>query len=125
MLNLTAVPDALKPVLNSINESGMNLNPQQEGTVIYLTIPKITREHRETLAKNAKTLFQKSKDSIVKVSNQYIKEGREKEQYESGLSKDLVFEVCENIKFIADGMIVQCESLMNSKVNELLQTTKE
>lgn len=125
MLNLTGLPDALKPVLNRINESGMNLNPQQEGTVIYLTVPKITREHRETLAKNAKTLFQRSKESLVKVSNQYMKEAKEKEQYETGLSKDLVFEVCENIKFIADGMISQSESLMNSKVDELLQTTKE
>lgn len=98
----------------------MNLNPQQEGTMVYLTVPKITREHRETLAKNAKTLFQKSKETIVKVSNAYMKEAREKSTYEK-LSEDLVVDVCHNVKAIADAMVAECESILTLKVNELLQ----
>lgn len=40
ILNLSSLPDALQPVLKAINESGMNLNPQQDGTTIYVPLPK-------------------------------------------------------------------------------------
>ena len=40
VLNLSSLPDALQPVLKAINESGMNLNPQQDGTTIYVPLPK-------------------------------------------------------------------------------------
>lgn len=40
ILNLASLPDAIKPVLKAIEESGLNLNPQQEGTTIYLPLPK-------------------------------------------------------------------------------------
>lgn len=40
VLNLASLPDAIKPVLKAIEESGMNLNPQQEGTTIYVPLPK-------------------------------------------------------------------------------------
>jgi ribosome recycling factor len=40
VLNLVSLPDAIQPVLLAIRESGMNLNPQQEGTTIYVPLPK-------------------------------------------------------------------------------------
>lgn len=40
VLNLASLPDAIKPVLLAIENSGMNLNPQQEGTTIYVPLPK-------------------------------------------------------------------------------------
>ncbi|KAH3689405.1 ribosome-recycling factor, mitochondrial-like [Dreissena polymorpha] len=52
----------------------MNLNPQQEGqSLVYLTIPKVSREHREQLAKNAKAIFNKTKDSLNKVYSKFSK----------------------------------------------------
>ncbi|ODN04225.1 Multiple inositol polyphosphate phosphatase 1 [Orchesella cincta] len=40
ILNLVSLPDAIQPVLKAIQESGMNLSPQQEGTTIYVPLPK-------------------------------------------------------------------------------------
>lgn len=40
VLNLASLPDAIQPVLKAIRDSGMNLNPQQEGTTIYVALPK-------------------------------------------------------------------------------------
>jgi len=40
VLNLSSLPDACQAVLKAIQDSGMNLNPQQEGTTIYVPLPK-------------------------------------------------------------------------------------
>jgi ribosome recycling factor len=40
VLNLASLPDACQPVLKAIQDCGMNLNPQQEGTTIYVPLPK-------------------------------------------------------------------------------------
>jgi len=40
VLNLASLPDACVPVVKAIQECGMNLNPQQEGTTIYVPLPK-------------------------------------------------------------------------------------
>jgi len=41
VLNLSSLPDACQPVIKAIQASGMNLNPQQEGTTIYVPLPKL------------------------------------------------------------------------------------
>jgi ribosome recycling factor len=40
VLNLSSLPDACQAVMKAIQDSGMNLNPQQEGTTIYIPLPK-------------------------------------------------------------------------------------
>lgn len=40
ILNMTSFPQAIPAVLKSIEDSGMNLNPQQDKTSIFIPIPK-------------------------------------------------------------------------------------
>ncbi|CAL8069924.1 unnamed protein product [Orchesella dallaii] len=93
VLNLISLPDAIQPVLKAIKESGMNLSPQQEGTTIYVPLPKVTREHRETLAKNAKALFTKYKTSMQGVQNKYVKQCKSQKD----MSEDLIFSVQQQV----------------------------
>ena len=37
--------------MKTLQGSGMNLNPQQDGLRIYVPIPKVTKEYREKLVK--------------------------------------------------------------------------
>ncbi|XP_054711314.1 ribosome-recycling factor, mitochondrial-like [Uloborus diversus] len=115
-INLSDFPEALKPAMQAILETGSGLNPQQEGTMIYVSIPKLTREHRETLAKNARTLFVKAKDDIRAVQNQYMKEAKRK----TDLSEDLVFATVNQIMAIAEQCNGELEKLMKTKQKELL-----
>uniref|UniRef100_A0A182QTQ3 Ribosome-recycling factor, mitochondrial n=1 Tax=Anopheles farauti TaxID=69004 RepID=A0A182QTQ3_9DIPT len=57
VVNLVSFPQTIPVVLQAIQRSGMNLNPQQDGTTLFIPVPKVTREHREGLAKNAKVLL--------------------------------------------------------------------
>lgn len=44
VVNVSAFPQALKNVLKAINDSGMGLNPQQDGTTIFIPVPKYNLE---------------------------------------------------------------------------------
>lgn len=40
VLNVSSFPTAIPHILKAIQKSGLNINPQQEGTTVYLPIPK-------------------------------------------------------------------------------------
>lgn len=40
VLNVNVFPQAIPQVLEALSKSGMNLNPQQDGTTIFIPIPK-------------------------------------------------------------------------------------
>lgn len=40
VINMAVFPQAIPGALKALTESGMNLNPQQEGTTLYIPIPK-------------------------------------------------------------------------------------
>lgn len=95
----------------------MNLNPQHEGSTIYVPVPKITKEHRENLAKNAKSLYLKAKEGIRDVQNRFIKDAKKQKDT---LSEDLVFHTQQQIIALADEHILQAEKLMVAKQTELV-----
>lgn len=76
----------------------------------------MTKEHRELLAKAAKTHFLKCKDAIRNVQLSTAKKFKKKD----GLSEDLVRNVENQLQAIADGYIVQADKILESKQAELL-----
>lgn len=40
VINMTVFPQAIPAVLKAIEKSGMNLNPQQDGTTLFVPIPR-------------------------------------------------------------------------------------
>jgi len=116
VINMAVFPQAIPAALKAIEKSGMNLNPQQDGTTLYIPVPIVTKEHRENLAKNAKTLFTKCKDSIRDAQNKQFKNLKKKE----GVSIDTVRNAEQQIIAIADTFIADAEKIMESKQQELL-----
>lgn len=116
VISCTIFPQAAGNILKTLQDSGMNLNPQQEGTTIYISLPKVTREHREKLAKNAKAMANKCKDDIREVQNSYVKMVKRKE----GVSEDLIYSVQQQIMALATEYVHQAEALTEIKQSELL-----
>uniref|UniRef100_A0A8D8YGS7 Ribosome-recycling factor, mitochondrial n=2 Tax=Cacopsylla melanoneura TaxID=428564 RepID=A0A8D8YGS7_9HEMI len=123
VINMSSFPQLIPVTLKALADSGMNVNPQQEGTTIIIPIPKVTKEHRESLIKNAKTLFVKCKDNIRDVQNKYVKTIKNKEKSE-GLSEDDVRSINSQLKLIADQYIDQAEKILNEKQQELKGDSK-
>nr|CAG4644312.1 EOG090X0DUK [Lepidurus arcticus] len=120
VINMSSFPQAIPGVLKALESSGMNLNPQQEASMIYVPIPKVTKEHRESLAKNAKILFNKCKDHIKDVQNGHI---RTVKKQEKEVSSDVSFAIQQQIHEWAEAYTAQAEKLMAAKQHELLGTS--
>ena len=78
---------------------------------------RVTREYRESLAKNAKALFQKFKDHSRDIQNRYIREVKKKEKE---VSSDLVHSVQQQIHTLTEQFVSEAEKVMIAKQNELL-----
>lgn len=118
VLNMALFPQTIPTVIDVINKSGMNLNPQQDSTSIYIEIPKITKEHREGLAKNANSLFVKCKTKINEIMAFHIK--KLDTNLNQGMSVEQFRLVQSQITAIAKSYLVEAEKLKNSKQTEVL-----
>ncbi|XP_014274026.1 ribosome-recycling factor, mitochondrial [Halyomorpha halys] len=121
IVNMSQFPQAIPAVLKAIAGSGMNLNPQQDGTTLFIPVPKVTKEYREGLAKNAKAQFIKSRDAIHIIQNKYLKAVKNK--MKEGLSEDTVHQLSDQIKYLGDMYVTKAEKMLELKKAELLGET--
>ncbi|EDW73594.1 uncharacterized protein Dwil_GK17631 [Drosophila willistoni] len=117
IINMIAFPQTIPDVLRAIEKSGMNLNPQQDGTTLFIPIPKVTKEHREHLSKNAKALYIKYRDAIRQVQNDHI---RKLKKQADDIGKDDAFKAQNQVTAIADKYIAEADKLLATKQKELL-----
>ncbi|CAH2243639.1 ribosome-recycling factor, mitochondrial [Pararge aegeria] len=116
VINFASFPQVIPDVLKAISTSGLNLNPQQDGTTLYVPVPKVTKEHREALAKNAKALYIKCRDTVKDIQNEYIKKSKK----QTGVSEDLVFNVNKQTIALCEQYLEEAKEIYNNKHNELL-----
>lgn len=116
VINFASFPQAIPNALKSIQASGLNLNPQQDGTTLYVPVPKVTKEHREALAKNAKALYIKCRDSMKDVQNDFIK----KVKKQTSVSEDTIHSVTNQIIAICNDYQTEAKGIYEIKHNELV-----
>lgn len=116
VINFAFFPQAIPNALKAIQGSGLNLNPQQDGTTLYVPVPKVTKEHREALAKNAKALYIKCRDAVKDVQSDFNK----KLKKQNGVSEDLVFNLTKQINAICEEYQNQAKLIYDMKHNELV-----
>ncbi|XP_061589394.1 ribosome-recycling factor, mitochondrial [Cololabis saira] len=117
MVNMSSFPEATAAATRALRESSMNLNPEVNGTIIKVPVPKVTREHRDNLAKLAKQFGNKAKDSLRKVrANAVTRVKKAKE----GHSEDTLRLVEKQIQQMADGFAADIDKQLAAKTKELL-----
>jgi ribosome recycling factor len=119
VVDMSGLPQYITNVREAIASSGMNLNPQQDGTSIFVPIPPVTREYREQLAKNAKTLCDKTKVKLRNIHNQYHKE-LNKAKKETGFSTELIRSLEEHTHFLLKQASEKADEMMHQKQKEIL-----
>lgn len=119
VLNISSLPQTIPQIIVALSKSGMNLNPQQDGTTLYIPIPKVTKEHRENLSKSARTMYIKCRDNIKDVQNKYIKEAKRK----TNVSEDLIRNAQNQIQAQANKFIMDAEKILETKQKELLASS--
>ncbi|XP_068430868.1 ribosome-recycling factor, mitochondrial isoform X2 [Clinocottus analis] len=117
MVNMSSFPEATAAATRALRESSMNLNPEVDGTIIKVPVPKITREHRENLTKLAKQFCNKAKDSLRKVRSNAVTQVKKTKE---GHSEDTLRLVEKQIQQMADNITVDIDKQLATKTKELL-----
>lgn len=68
MINFTENPAIIKAAKNAIEKSELCANPQQDGVILFVPVPKPSRERREQISTSAKKIFNVYKKGLNDVS---------------------------------------------------------
>ncbi|XP_054249411.1 ribosome-recycling factor, mitochondrial [Indicator indicator] len=117
IVNMASFPESTAAAMKAIRDSGMNLNPEADGTVIRVPVPKVTREHRESLAKLAKQSTNKSKEALRRVRSKSINQVK---KFKSKVSEDTIWLLEKQIQQMADSTAAEMDKLLAAKTKELL-----
>ncbi len=110
----------LKSIENAIADSNLGLNPQTDGQLIRLPIPKLSEERRKELTKIASEYAENCKIAIRNIRRDYI-ETNKKEKKESNLSEDELKKILNEIQKITDDNIKNIENILESKKSDILK----
>ena len=110
----------IKTIENAIIESNLGLNPQVDGQLIRLPIPKLSEERRKELTKVASEYAENSKVTIRNIRREFI-ENKKREKKESNLSEDELKIIINKIQKITDENIEKIDKILELKKNDILK----
>ncbi|KAI1717849.1 ribosome recycling factor domain-containing protein [Ditylenchus destructor] len=76
MINFTDNPGAVKHAMKALLDKNPELETEQDGIVIHINLPRLTREYRENLAKNAVKLFNEYKTKLNEIYAEFAKKNQ-------------------------------------------------
>ena len=110
----------LKPIENAITDSNLGINPQIDGQLIRLPIPKLSEERRNEIIKIASEFSENSKVAIRNIRRDFI-EMSKNEKKTSNLSEDELKRKVNNIQKVTDSNIEKIDKILESKKIDILK----
>ena len=110
----------INSIATSINESNLGLNPQIDGQIIRLPIPKLSEERRKELSKIAAEYSENAKVVIRNIRRDFM-ELKKKEKKELNLSEDELKKTTTEIQKITDNFIEKIDNILELKRADILK----
>ena len=110
----------VKSIENAILDSNLGINPQIDGSLIRLPIPKLSEERRNELSKIASEFSENSKVAIRNIRREFI-DAQKKQKKESNISEDELRKNIDNIQKITDENIERIEKILEIKRSDILK----
>ena len=110
----------LKNIESAIIESKLGINPQTDGGIIRLPIPKLSEERRLELSKVASQYAENAKISIRNIRRDFLDELKTDEK-EKLISQDEQKRISNEIQKITDDYIKRIEDIVLIKKNEIIK----
>ena len=110
----------IKLIETSIAESNLGINPQSDGNLIRLPIPKLSEERRVELSKIASQYSENAKISIRNIRRDSIDEIKSEEK-EKIISQDEMKKQSSEIQKITDDYIKKIDDVVLIKKNEIIK----
>ena len=110
----------IKSIENSITESNLGINPQTDGQLIRLPIPKLSQERRIEIIKIASEFAENSKVSVRNIRRDFI-ETSKNEKKDLNLSEDDLKRKLNEIQKITDNNIEKIDKVLELKKTDILK----
>jgi len=110
----------IKSIENSITESNLGINPQTDGQLLRLPIPKLSEERRKEIIKIASEFAENSKVTIRNIRRDFI-ENSKNEKKSSNLSEDELKRTINEIQKTTDNNIDKIDKILDAKKNDILK----
>ncbi len=108
----------LKNIENAIIESSIGINPQTDGQLIRLPIPKLSEERRNELSKVASQYAENSKISIRNIRRDFLDELK-KEEKEKLISQDELKKLSVDVQNKTDDFVKKIDEITLIKKSEI------
>ena len=110
----------IKNIENSILESELGVNPQIDGQIIRIPIPKLSEERREELTKVAAKYAENSKVVIRNLRRDFIDSQKELKK-NSEISEDDLKKILNEVQKLTDSSIDKIDELLKVKKEDILK----
>ena len=110
----------IKPIEDAITESNLGINPQTDGQLIRLPIPKLSEERRKEIIKIASEFAENSKVTIRNIRRDFI-ESSKNEKKKSNLSEDELKKNIDQIQKVTDENINKIDKILDLKKTDILK----
>ena len=110
----------IKQIESAILESNLGINPQTDGQLIRLPIPKLSEERRKELAKVVSKYSESSKITIRNIRREII-DSTKKEEKDKNISQDEMKKILFDIQNITDEYISKIDLITSNKQTEILK----
>ena len=110
----------IKSIEDAISESNLGINPQIDGQLIRLPIPKLSEERRIEIIKIASEYAENSKVTIRNIRRDFI-EISKNEKKDSNLSEDDLKRKLNEIQKITDNNIKKIDKILEKKKTDILK----
>jgi len=113
-------PSAIEEIEKSIQKSNLGINPSNDGKIIRLALPQLSKERREELAKVVKEMAEEGRISLRTIrrdANDAVK----KMEHDKQIPEDDRFKAQEQIQKLTDKYIETIEKVLEEKEKELTE----
>ena len=113
-------PSAIKEIEKTILKSNLGITPNNDGKIIRLAIPQLSKERRDELAKVVKTMAEEGRISLRTIRRE-ANDSIKKLEGDKVISEDDQFKGQEQIQKLTDKYIENIEQILTDKEKELTE----
>ena len=110
----------IKNIEKALLDSNLGINPQTNGSLIRLPIPKLSEERREELTKVAAQYSESSKIVIRNIRREFL-DFKKNQKKNSEISEDELKRSSNKVQKNTDDYIKKIDILLESKNNDILK----
>ena len=113
-------PSAIVEIEKAILKSNLGITPSNDGKIVRLSFPPLSKERREELVKVVHKMAEDGRVSLRTIRRD-AKEALEKLEKDKLVSEDAKFRAIDELQKIIDKNIVRVDELLKNKEKEIIE----